>query len=173
MSDQDRALVNDGSVNYLNSVKGDIRNHVKSEVVRQSKDLDEHEQQQAAELGAHLKRQAIADVARSENEVHRSKAAVRIIQFVNFAFYLVYWFIGLEILLELFGARESNGFRRFIHAVSGPFLYPFRQLFPDPSAGSFHFHFSYIAALVIYLLLHWTIKRVIRLVMMPHPSTVA
>jgi hypothetical protein len=71
--------------------------------------------------------------------------------------------------------RETASCRLFLssHAVSGPFLYPFRQLFPDPSAGSFHFHFSYIAALVIYLLLHWTIKRVIRLVMMPHPSTVA
>lgn len=71
--------------------------------------------------------------------------------------------IGLEIALELFGARQSSSFKRFLDTVSAPFLGPFRGLMPDPAVGSLQLMLSYIVALVVYCLLHAALNRLMRL----------
>lgn len=164
MTEQDKLMLDDANrIAQLEAVKNEVRGEVRAEVMRHANQLDPVEQEQAAEIGAQIKQTAIIEVARTEREIQRARAAARVTQIVNYVFFTVYWLIGLEIVLELFGAREGNGFRQFIHAVTAPVLAPFRQLFYDPSVGPFQLRFSYVAALIVYALLHWFIKRTIRL----------
>ena len=120
----------------------------------------------AEALGRDFKQQAIDEVAETEGEVQRAKGAARISQVVDYIFYVIYGIIGLEIILELLGARESAGFKRFIDALAAPLLAPFEGLMPDPSRGPFRLMLSYIMALVVYLLIHLAITGLLR--MMAH-----
>jgi len=76
---------------------------------------------------------------------------------------VIYGLIGLEIVLELFGARQASGFKRFLDAVTLPLLGPFRGLMPDPAVGSMQLMLSYIVALGVYSLLHMALNGVLRL----------
>ena len=77
------------------------------------------------------------------------------------AFGFVYILIGLRIVLEALGARESNPFESFVDTVSGPFLAPFEGLFPSARQGSMTLVFSYVAALMVYALLHFVVRRMV------------
>jgi len=87
----------------------------------------------------------------------------RVSQIVDYAFYLVYGIISLEIILELLGARDSAGFKQFVDTIAAPFLVPFRGLMPDPSNGPFRLMLSYVMALVAYLLLHLAVNGLLRI----------
>jgi uncharacterized protein YggT (Ycf19 family) len=71
--------------------------------------------------------------------------------------------IGLEIGLELLGARQSSGFKRFLDTVTTPILGPFRGLLPDPAVGSLQLMLSYVAAFAVYVIIHQAVKRLLRL----------
>jgi len=105
----------------------------------------------------------IAQHERIKEKLERARTASRVSQFVDYAFFLVYSLIGLEIALELFGARQGSGFKRFLDAVTMPLLAPFRGLLPDPAMGSLQLMLSYVAALAVYAILHQAIKRLLRL----------
>ena len=75
----------------------------------------------------------------------------------------LYGIIALEIILELIGARESNGFKNFVDTIASPFLAPFRGLVADPSSGAMQLRLSYIVALAVYLLVHLAINGLLRL----------
>ncbi len=87
----------------------------------------------------------------------------RLMQVIDYVFFLVYSLIGLEIVLDLLGARESSGFKRFLDAVTWPLLAPFRGLLPTPSVGPAQLVLSYVAALAVYAILHQAIKRLVRI----------
>src|SRR6058998_871537 len=87
----------------------------------------------------------------------------RVSQVIDYIFYLIYGIITLEIVLELLGARESNGFKNLIDTLAAPLVAPFRGLFADPTRGQFQLRLSYIAALIVYLLLHLAINGLLRL----------
>jgi len=110
-----------------------------------------------------VKRKAADEVVETESELERARTASRVSLFVDYAFFLVYSLIGLEIALELFGARQGSGFKRFLDAVTMPLLAPFRGLLPDPAMGSLQLMLSYVAALAVYAILHQAIKRLLRL----------
>jgi len=105
----------------------------------------------------------IAQHERIKEKLERARTASRVSQFVDYAFFLVYSLIGLEIALELFGARQGSGFKRFLDAIAMPLLAPFRGLLPDPAMGSLQLMLSYVAALAVYAILHQAIKRLLRL----------
>jgi uncharacterized protein YggT (Ycf19 family) len=84
-------------------------------------------------------------------------------QIVDYVFYVIYGIVGLEIILELLGARESAGFKKFVDALAAPLLAPFEGLMPDPQAGPFRLMLSYITALVVYLLLHLAVNGLLRM----------
>lgn len=97
-------------------------------------------------------------------EIRKTRAAARVAQIVDFIFIVLYVLIAIEIVLELTGARDSNGFKHAMDVITNPFLAPFRGLFSDPAIGQYRFMFSYLAALVVYVLLHLAIRGVIRLI---------
>lgn len=83
---------------------------------------------------------------------------------VDYLFFLLYGMIGLQIILEMAGARDSSGFKQFLNKVTYPFLNPFVGLFPDPMfRDRYRFRVSYAVALSIYLLLHLAVLGLFRL----------
>ena len=62
-------------------------------------------------------------------------------------------FLLLRFLLHLFAANPDNGFASFIYGVSGPFHYPFRDLFgTEPDLLQMAFETSSLFAIGIYWL---------------------
>ncbi len=146
------------------AVKGTARDEIRAQVRQQADQLNTAERSEVAALGNEFKREAIAEVRDTEVEVRRASTAARFSQIIDYLFYVIYGLISLEIIFDLLGARRTNGFRNLIDALSSPFLAPFKNLFPDPVSGRFQIRFSYIAALMIYLLLHLAINGLLRMV---------
>jgi uncharacterized protein YggT (Ycf19 family) len=71
--------------------------------------------------------------------------------------------IGLEVLLELIGARENNVFKELVDAITAPLLVPFRNLVPDVASGRFQLKISYVVAFIVYILLHLAINGLLRM----------
>lgn len=163
---QDRALQfeDERRLEQYEAVKGTARDEIQARVRQQADQLNVTEQSEVAALGNEFKREAIAEVRDTEIEVRRASAAARISQIIDYLFYLIYGLISLEIIFDALGARRTNAFRNMIEALSSPFLAPFKNLFPDPAAGRFQIRFSYLAALVIYLLLHLAINGLLRMI---------
>jgi len=145
------------------AVKQDARKGVHAQIASHADRLNEHDRARVAAVGEGLKQKAITEVVETEAELDRARGVARISQVVDYVFYLIYGLIGLEILLELLGAREGNSFKNLIDRLNAPLLAPFRGLMPDPANGRFQLRVSYIFALVVYILLHLAINGLLRL----------
>ena len=142
-------------------VKGSVREEVHGEI--------EESAQQASpsrsvdSVAGDLKTKAISDIYAAETDLARAKVMARISQVVNYIFYVLYGVIGLQIILDLLGARERNPFKQFLNTVTAPFLAPFKGLFADPSIGSMQLMVSYIIGLFVYFLIHLAVRGLLRL----------
>ena len=88
----------------------------------------------------------------------------RVNSIVDYLFCLLYGLVGLEIVLDLAGARESSGFKQFLNHLTQPFLGPFAGIFTDPVFREhYRLRVSYMVALGVYLLLHVAVYGLIRL----------
>ncbi|HQR35635.1 MAG TPA: hypothetical protein PLK30_23040 [Blastocatellia bacterium] len=150
-------------VEQYETVKESARSEIEAQVTQQADDLTIAERNEAAALGKELKQKALSEVRETGQELERVRMVARVSQFVDYVFYLIYGLISLQIVFDLFGARRGNGIRDFIEFVSAPILAPFKNLFLDPAAGVFRLRFSYLAALVIYILLHIAINGLLRM----------
>jgi len=144
-------------------VKAKLEKDVHTRIEQESSSSSAAEQAEVKSVAAGLKHKAAHEVAETEGALQRARGATRISQIVDYGFYLVYGLIGLELVLQLFGARQGSGFKQFLDAVSSPFLMPFRGLMPDPSVGSMRLMLSYIVALAVYALLHLAVNGMLRL----------
>jgi uncharacterized protein YggT (Ycf19 family) len=145
------------------SVKSAVRANVDAEISRDAAHTTPQEHAQAERLAESLKHKAVHEVAESESELERGKSVARASQVVDYIFYLVYGVIGLEIVLNLLGARQSAGFKQFIDALGAPFLGPFRGILLEPGIGRFRLMTSYILALGVYILLHMAVNGLLRI----------
>ena len=145
------------------SVKGEVREKVHAEIARKTDERSPADQANAEALAESLKRKAMLEVTATEAELDRGQAAARASQIVDYLFYVVYGIIGLEIVLDAIGARQSAGFKQFIDAIATPFLAPFKGLMPTPGVGSFRLMLSYIVALAVYILLNTAVTGLFRL----------
>jgi uncharacterized protein YggT (Ycf19 family) len=163
---QDRTLriEDERRLEQYETVKGTARDEIQARVRQQTNQLNAAEQAELSAMGSEFKQNAISEVRDTEVEIRRASTAARFSQVIDYLFYVIYGLISLEIVFDLLGARKTNGFRNLIDALSSPFLAPFKNLFPDPAAGRFQIRFSYIAALVIYLLLHLAINGLLRMI---------
>ena len=152
------------------SVKGEVREKVHAEIARKTDERSPADQANTEALADSLKRKAVQEVSASEAELDRGQAAARASQIVDYLFYIVYGIIGLEIVLNAIGARQSAGFKQFIDTIATPLLAPFRGLMPTPGVGSFRLTLSYIVALAVYVLLHMAVNGLFRLIV--HRKTV-
>jgi uncharacterized protein YggT (Ycf19 family) len=145
------------------ALKGEVRREMQGEISRQANQNDEQHHAETAAIGEHLREKAIGELLGAEAEIDRGRVAARVSQVVDYVFYLFYSMIGLEILLELLGARETNSFKNFIDAITAPLLLPFNRLMPDIARGRFQFKVSYLVALFVYVLLHLAINGLLRM----------
>ncbi|MEW6730563.1 MAG: hypothetical protein AB1489_04420 [Acidobacteriota bacterium] len=140
-----------------------VRKEVQAEIAGKT-DLDNSSDQAQLHSAAEgLKHKAIGEITDTETELSKARKIARISQVIDYVFYLIYGIIGLEIILELLGARDSNAFKQMLDALARPLLAPFKGLMPTPAIGPFQFMLSYIAGLVIYLLIHMAINGLLRL----------
>ena len=146
------------------AIKGTVREEVHSEIARKADRLDPVERAEADQMAEELKHKAVHEVRETETEIERARGVARVSQVIDYIFYVIYGIIALEIVLELIGARESNGFKNFIDTIASPFLAPFRGLVADPASGAMQLRLSYIVALAVYLLLHLAINGLLRMI---------
>jgi uncharacterized protein YggT (Ycf19 family) len=144
-------------------IKGKLEEDVHARIAQEASEASPAERAEVESVAARLKHKATAEVAETETELERARRSMRISQVVDYVFFLVYGLIGLEIALELFGARQSSGFKRFLDTITWPLLAGFRGLMPDPAVGSLQLMLSYIVALVVYFFLHRAAIRLLRL----------
>lgn len=145
------------------ALKGEMRDSVQTKIAREVNQITDSEQARITAAGQQIRQQAITETLRSESELNRSRFTARVSQIVDFIFYLIYGIIALEIILNLAGANPRNAFRQLIESLSTPVLWPFENLLADPEAGRFQFRLSYVIGLLVYVLLHVTITKVLRL----------
>ena len=121
------------------------------------------EQAELGSIAAGLKHRAAAELLETEADLARARRLARAVQLLDYAFFLVYSLVGLEIGLELLGARQSSGFKQFLDVVTRPLLGPFRGLMPDPALGPLQLMLSYVVAALVYALLHQALRKLLRL----------
>jgi uncharacterized protein YggT (Ycf19 family) len=144
-------------------LKGVVDHEIRSEVEQRAAQASPTEQREADALAAGFKRKAVADIAQTDTEIERARDVARVSQVIDYVFYLIYGIILLEIVLDLAGAREGNGFRRLIDGLAAPLLSPFRGLLEDLAKGQFRLKLSFIFALIVYLLVHMAINGLLRM----------
>lgn len=144
-------------------IKGKLVQEVNARITQEAATSSPAEHAEVKSVAAGLKHKATAEVAETEGELSRARSVTRMSQVVDYVFYVIYGVIGLEIALDLFGARQASAFKRFLDGVTYPVLGPFRGLMHDPALGSVKLMFSYIVAVVVYVLLHLAINGVLRL----------
>ncbi|HKV39122.1 MAG TPA: hypothetical protein VJX67_07910 [Blastocatellia bacterium] len=163
---EDEKLVVDRARQLANqaSVKAEVRDRVNSQISLEAGNFDSSDLQEASAVGRDLKRRAIIEAVETENEMDRARVMARISQIIDYVFYVIYGIIGMEIVLDLLGARESNSFKRLLDALAAPLVAPFNGLMPDPSRDHHSLHVSYIIGLLVYVLINLAINGLLRLI---------
>lgn len=149
-------------------VKDKLREDVHQKIQQSADKFGDGEAARMKGVADELKAKTIREVGETENQLERTKKICGVWQAIDYLFYLAYGLIGMEIILELLGARDSSGFKQFIDTVSYPLLAPFRGLLFDPGVGPFRLMLSFLFALFFYVLLHFAIKKLVRI--MTHSS---
>jgi len=145
-------------------VKASIDGDVNARIKRESARVEPKESAELAGVARELKQKSAHEAVETEREMGRGRTAARISQVVDYLFYLIYGLISLQFLLGLMGARPGNGFVQLIAGVTRPLLAPFEHIVGTPSAGAYQIRFSYLFALVVYILLHLAINGGFRLI---------
>jgi len=169
VEDEKLAIDEARRVSNHEAMKDAVRGEVQRDVVKRADKMDALGDRQADEIAGHLKQKASREVIETETEIDRARGVARVSQVIDYIFYLIYGILGLEIMLELIGARESNAFKNFVDLLAAPLVAPFRGLVSDPSAGQFQLRLSYIVAVIVYLLIHLAINGLLR--MLAHRKT--
>ncbi|HET9528935.1 MAG TPA: hypothetical protein VFQ92_01185 [Blastocatellia bacterium] len=164
MEDEKLAVDEARRVANHEAMKDAVRGEVHREVVSRAERVDAMDRHEADELAGRFKEKATREVVETESEIDRARGVARVSQVIDYIFYLIYGILGLEIFLELIGARDSNAFKNFVDMLASPLVAPFRGLVSEPSAGQFQLRLSYIVALVVYLLIHLAINGLLRMI---------
>ena len=147
------------------AVKSDARAGVESDIAARANRPAYSQAERVEEVAAGMRRTAVDEVVETQSEVERARFAARVSQIVDYIFFLIYALLTLRLLLELFAARESAGFFRFVKTLTDPFYFPFRGLMPSISSSEgFTLVLSLVAALVAYMILHLAINGLLRIV---------
>lgn len=154
----------------LDAIKSNVKSEVGGEILQEAQ-APTHAQAERIELIAdNMRHKAVSEVVETEREVERGRLMARVSQIVDYVFFLIYGLLAIRLLLELFAARESAGFFRFIKSVTDPVYSPFRGLVPSPTTPEgFTLALPIIVAIVVYMLLHLAINGLLR--MMAHRKT--
>ena len=101
---------------------------------------------------------------RATGRLLRSQQAVWLV------FVILDGLLAVRFLLIAMGADMKLGFGLLLYSFTQPFALPFLLLFGDQgkaAAGHSYVEFGSVIAVVVYLLLAWTVTRVVGLIMSP------
>lgn len=144
------------------AVKTNVQSEVGGEIAYQAERADAS-RADIQDVAGNMREKAVNEVVQTEREIERGRVMARISQVVDYLFFVVYGLLTLRFLLELFGARESAGFFKFIVSVTNPLYAPFRGLMASPSADGFTLALPIVFAIVAYMLLHLAINGLLRI----------
>lgn len=151
------------TANY-EAIKSDVKSEVGAEISAEAERPDARQQQRVEEMADGMREKAVDEVVETHREVERGRAAARVSQIVDYVFFLIYGLLTIRLLLELFAARESAGFTKFIKAATGLFYQPFAGIVPSPSSPEgFTLALPIIVAVVAYMILHLAINGILRI----------
>ena len=147
------------------AVKSRVESHVNAEIAGQATAGSPGGDAKIAEVAGQMRSKAVSETAHGERVLGQARTAARGSQFIDYAFYVVYSLLAIRLVLALIAAQSSNGFVRFISAVTDPFYAPFRGIVPSPTAeGGYTLVVPIIIAIVVYALLHAGINGLLRMV---------
>jgi len=145
------------------AIKSDVKSEVGGEIAAEAQRPNINESERIDHIAGNMRQKAVNEVVETQNEVERSRVMARISQIVDYVFFLIYSLLTVRLLLELFAARESAGFVKFIKSATG-FLYaPFQGIMPSPSKDGFTLALPIIVAIVVYMLIHFAINGLLRI----------
>ena len=150
------------TANY-EAVKSNVQADVDAEIAANAARPTVSQAQQVEDIADNMRHKAVNEVAQTEREVERGRFMARVSQIVDYVFFLIYGLLTIRLLLELFAARESAGFVKFIKSVTGIFYAPFAGIVPSPSNNGFTLALPIIVAIVVYMLLHLAINGILRI----------
>lgn len=158
------------AANY-EAIKSEVKSEVGAEIAAEAERPDMHQRREVENIAEGMREKAVDEVVQTEREVERGRTAARVSQIVDYVFFLIYGLLTIRLLLELFAARESAGFVKFIKAMTGLFYQPFAGIVPSPTTPEgFTLALPIIVALVAYMILHLAINGLLR--MLAHRKTV-
>jgi uncharacterized protein YggT (Ycf19 family) len=102
----------------------------------------------------------------------RNHVVSRTVQVVDYLFYLLYALLGIRFVLTLLGANETAGFAQFINGVTQPFYGPFSGIVARPALNGGFLDFPLVIALLAYMILHYAVRGLLRLLMASETSAV-
>jgi uncharacterized protein YggT (Ycf19 family) len=146
------------------AIKSNVKADVAADIYAEAARPVPTQSARVEEVADGLRRTAVTEVVETEREVQRARSVARVSQVVDYIFFLIYGLLTIRLLLELFAARESAGFFKFIKMLTDPFYAPFRGLVPSPStAEGFTLALPVVVAIVVYMLLHLAINGLLRM----------
>lgn len=152
------------AANY-EAIKTNVKADVGGEIYAEAARTPVSQAERVERVAEGMRRSAVDEVVETEAEIERARFVARVSQVVDYLFFIVYGLLTIRLLLELFAARESSGFFRFIKSATDPFYWPFRGLVPSPSTPEgFTLALPIVIAIVVYMLLHLAINGLLRMI---------
>lgn len=151
------------AANY-EAVKTEIEAEVDSEIAYEARRVNVADKERVRDIAGDMRHKAVDEVVETEREVERGRTAARVSQIVDYVFFVIYGLLVIRMLLELFAARESAGFVKFIKSATGLFYAPFAGIVPSPTTPEgFTLALPIIVAIVAYMILHMAINGLLRI----------
>lgn len=150
------------AANY-EAIKTDVKSEVGAEIVAQADRQSVSDAPQVENMAGNMRQKAISEIAETDREVSRGRVLARVSQIVDYVFFLIYGLLTIRLLLELFAARESAGFVKFVKSATGLLYAPFAGIVASPSKEGFTLALPIIVAIVVYIVLHLAINGFLRI----------
>lgn len=146
------------------TAKAQVEADVNAEVAARADVPTRREEAQINDMARDFRGKAVDEIAETEREVERGRVVARISQIVDYVFYLIYALFAIRLVLALLAANPRNGFVQFVNAVTNPLYAPFETITRSPRTPEGNvLLLPAIIALIVYLLLHFAINGLLRL----------
>jgi len=145
------------------AIKSDVKSEVGGEIAVEATRPTVGEAERIDNVAGNMRQKAVNEVVETEREVERSRTLARVSQVIDYIFFVIYGLLVVRLLLELFAARESAGFVKFIKSATGLLYAPFQGIMPSPSKDGFTLALPIIVALIVYMLVHFGINGLLRI----------
>ncbi len=147
-------------------VKAEVEGDVNAEIAAEASRAPAPEAARKIEkVAGTFRDHAVDEVIDSEKQVRQGRGALRLSQFIDYGFFVIYALLAIRFVLSLIAARSTAGFVQFIVGVTSPFYAPFENIVASPRTDQGHtLLLPIVVAMCAYLVLHLAIKGVLRLV---------